>query len=92
MAVVILVIIIVFIVALFSVQNAIPVAISFLFWRFDASLAIIALLFFVAGMITGTGVLAWMRMRRRIKKNRAEGEKLPNSEKVSNGDNEKQIR
>jgi uncharacterized integral membrane protein len=81
MAAVLLVIIIIFIVALFSVQNAMPVAISFLIWRFDASLAIIALLFFLAGMITGGGALAWLRMRRKAKRKLVEGEKQPNNEK-----------
>ena len=60
----VLVVVVIVIVALFSVQNAMPVAISFLGWHFDASLAVIALLFFLAGMIAGMGVLSWTRMRR----------------------------
>ena len=43
--------IIVILVALFSVQNATPVAISFFFWRFDASLAIIIFLSALAGAL-----------------------------------------
>lgn len=62
---IILVVIVIAIVALFSVQNAAPVAVSFLAWHFDASLAVIALLFFLAGMIAGMAVLSWTRMRRR---------------------------
>lgn len=64
MIAIILVVIVIIIVALFSVQNAVPVAISFLGWHFAASLAVIALLFFLAGMIAGMGVLSWTRMRR----------------------------
>ncbi len=79
----ILVVLVIFIVALFSVQNALPVAISFLAWKFDASLAIIALLFFLAGMITGMGVLSWIQIKRRAGKKRAEGEKQPGGEKFS---------
>jgi uncharacterized integral membrane protein len=71
---IILVIIIAGAVTLFSVQNAMPVSISFLLWQFDASLAIIALLFFLAGMVTGAGMLFWVRMRKRAKKKRRESE------------------
>lgn len=45
---IILFVIAIVIVALFSVQNAMPVAIAFLGWHFNASLAVIALLFFLA--------------------------------------------
>lgn len=68
MAVVILVLIVIVIVTLFSVQNAMPVAISFMVWHFDASLAIIVLLFFLGGLITGVGMMFWIRMRRKAGK------------------------
>ena len=79
----ILLVIIIVIVALFSVQNAMPVAIAFLGWRFDASLAVIALLSFLAGMIAGMGVLSWTRIRRAARKKsearqkRSDGERAP---------------
>jgi putative membrane protein len=79
----ILLVIVIVAVALFSVQNAMPVAISFLSWRFDASLAVIALLFFLAGMIAGMGVLSWTRIRRAARKKseprqkRSDGERAP---------------
>ena len=44
-------VIVVVLVALFSVQNAAPVAILFLFWRFDASLAIVIFLSALAGAL-----------------------------------------
>ena len=72
MGTVIIVVIIAVIVTLFSVQNAMPVSISFLAWQFDASLAIIALLFFLAGMVTGTVMLFWIRVRRNVRKRRIE--------------------
>ena len=72
MGTVILVIIIAVLVTVFSVQNAMPVSISFLAWQFGASLAIIALLFFLAGMITGAVMLFWIRVRRNIRKKRLE--------------------
>ena len=72
MGTIILVIIIAVVVTLFSVQNAMPVSISFLVWKFDASLAIIALLFFLAGMVTATVVLFWIRLRKSMRKKRFE--------------------
>jgi uncharacterized integral membrane protein len=47
----IVVLLVVFLVALFSVQNASPVAISFLFWRFEASLAIVIFLSTLSGVV-----------------------------------------
>jgi uncharacterized integral membrane protein len=78
----ILLVIVIVIVALFSVQNAIPVAISFLNWRFDASLAVIAMLFFLAGMIAGMVVLFWTRMRRTARKKREPRQKPSDGEKA----------
>jgi uncharacterized integral membrane protein len=43
--------IVVVVVALFSVQNASPVVISFLFWRFEASLAIVIFLSALSGAL-----------------------------------------
>lgn len=78
---IILFVIVIVIVALFSVQNAMPVAISFLGWHFDASLALIALLSFLAGMIAGMGVLSWTRMRRTARKRSEPGQKRSDSER-----------
>ncbi len=83
MAAVILVLIVIIIVTLFAAQNAMPVAISFLAWQFEASLAVIVLLFFLAGLIAGMGMLFWIQMRRRAKKRSIEGGKKPNGEKLS---------
>ncbi len=77
MATMILVLIIAVLVTLFSVQNAMPVSISFLSWKFDASLAIVALLFFLAGVLAGAGTLVWIRIRRNAKKRRIAAEKTP---------------
>ena len=41
----------VILVALFSVQNAAPVVISFFFWRFEASLAVVIFLSALAGAL-----------------------------------------
>ncbi len=43
--------IIIVIVAIFSVQNANPVMVTFLFWRFQASLAIVIFISILAGVL-----------------------------------------
>jgi len=68
------------IVVLFSVQNAGPVAVSFLFWRFEASLAVVIALCLLVGAIAGMTVLSWIRLRRSARKKKA-----PGNEPVSSG-------
>ena len=63
MATIILLLIIVAVVAIFSVQNAMPVAITFLFWKFEASLAIVIFLSVIAGMITGAIIVSLIRIK-----------------------------
>lgn len=36
----------------FALQNAIPITVSFLFWKAESSLALILILAFIAGLIT----------------------------------------
>lgn len=83
MTTVILVVIIIVVIAVFSVQNAATVSLSFLSLYFDASLAVIALLFFLAGMITGMIVLSWTRMRRAAKNKKDEDRKQSTGGKSS---------
>lgn len=63
----VILLVIVAIVAIFSVQNASPVAISFLFWKFDASLAIVVFLSMILGAIIATVVIFSGKIRRDIK-------------------------
>jgi uncharacterized integral membrane protein len=60
----IFVIIIVALVAVFSIQNAAPVSVMFLSWHFEASLAIIILLSVLTGLIIGMIVLLSIRFIR----------------------------
>jgi uncharacterized integral membrane protein len=53
MVTIIILLIVLFLVAIFSVQNAVPVTITFLFWKFEASLAIVIFLCALFGMIAG---------------------------------------
>lgn len=64
MFIIILVILIAAIVTIFSVQNAVPVTVSFLYWRFDASLAIVVFLSILSGMI----IMALLSFSIRLKK------------------------
>lgn len=68
---VILVVIIVTVVAVFSVQNASPVGVSFLSWHFEASLAIVIFLALLSGLIIGVAVMSWSRMKRLVKEKKA---------------------
>lgn len=63
----ILLIIIVLFVIFFSIQNATPVTISFLFWRFEASLAIVIFLSVVSGIVIGLFFFLWRKIRVREK-------------------------
>jgi len=68
MATIILLLIIVAVVATFSVQNAMPVAITFLFWKFEASLAIVIFLSVLAGIIAGAIIVSLLRIKPSVKK------------------------
>jgi uncharacterized integral membrane protein len=68
MAIVILLLVVIFVLAVFSIQNALPVAITFFFWKFEASLAIIVFLSMLCGMIAGAIILSLVRMKSSTKK------------------------
>jgi uncharacterized integral membrane protein len=59
-------------VTVFSVQNAMPVAITFFFWKFEASLAIVIFLSFLSGCIL-TGIIVLLRRLRRPTEAREKG-------------------
>lgn len=67
MGIIVVACIIILCVAAFSVQNAAPVGISFLFWRFDASLAIVIFLSALAGAVITFIIMLWLRIRRQAK-------------------------
>lgn len=55
-------------VAIFSVQNASPVAITFLFWKFEASLAVVLFLTVISGIIAGALMIAVLKVKSSQKK------------------------
>jgi uncharacterized integral membrane protein len=77
----IVVIIALAVVVIFSVQNAGPVAVSFLTWRFEASLAIVIVLSLLGGMIVGMTFLSWIRLRRSARKKKALASEPSSSDK-----------
>lgn len=68
MVTLIIVLIIIAVVTVFSVQNAIPVAVSFLYWKFEASLAIVLVLSILAGVVIGVSAASLYRMKLSRKK------------------------
>ena len=70
-------------VVIFSVQNAAPVAVSFLAWHFEASLAVVIALSLLTGMAAGMTVLSWIRLRRSRRKKKAPGTVPPGPDKPS---------
>jgi uncharacterized integral membrane protein len=69
----ILLVILIGVAVIFSVQNASPVALSFLSWHFEASLAVVILLTLVVGMILGMAILSLSRLMRSMRKKREQG-------------------
>jgi len=68
MAVLIIALVIVACIALFSAQNSMPVTIAFLFWKFEASLALVTFLAFIMGAIVAAIVIFWASIRHSKKK------------------------
>jgi len=79
----IVVVIMLIVVVIFSVQNAGPVAVSFLSWHFEASLAVVIAWSLLGGMIMGMTVLSWVRLRRSSRKKKAQGNEPARSDKPS---------
>lgn len=53
----------------FALQNADPVSVGFLFWSFEASLALVLLLTFAMGAIASlSALLYWMMQKGRMKR------------------------
>lgn len=64
MSILIIALLIIAVVAIFSAQNALPVSIVFLFWKFPASLAIVIFLSALTGVVIASIIFLWLRIRR----------------------------
>lgn len=63
MATAVVLLVLILLVAIFSVQNAVPISITFFFWRFEASLAIIVFLSAICGLIAGVVMAMLIRTK-----------------------------
>ncbi len=63
----IFIIIVIIIIAAFSAQNAAQVAVSFLTWHFEASLALVIVLSLLCGIVIGMVLLSLLRLRRSLR-------------------------
>ena len=70
MVILVFAILIIAAVTIFSVQNASPVAVTFLFWNFQASLAIVIFLSTLIGVIIG--VIVFSVLRRKVSPKKGE--------------------
>jgi uncharacterized integral membrane protein len=66
----IFVLVIIVAVAAFSAQNATPVAVTFLIWHFEASLALVIVLSLLSGVVIGMALLSLLRLRRSVREKR----------------------
>jgi uncharacterized integral membrane protein len=65
LATVILLVFVLALVAVFSMQNAAPVLITFFFWKFVASLALVIFLSLLSGIIAGAIAVSLLRRKPR---------------------------
>ncbi len=61
---VVILLVIVTVVAVISVQNATPVAIAFLFWKFETNLAVVIFLSLLAGLLMAAVIMLSRYMKR----------------------------
>ena len=72
MSILLLALLIIALVAVFSLQNALPVSITFLFWKFQASLAIVIFLSVLTGIVVASIIYLWLRIRKSGKEKKSE--------------------
>jgi uncharacterized integral membrane protein len=77
MITILIALIMVALVTVFSVQNASPVTITFIYWKFEASLAIVVFLSALAGAMIAVIAMASRRLKRSSKKQEKRAGKPP---------------
>jgi len=68
MANVVILLVIVAVVAIIAVQNATPVVIAFLFWKFETNLAVVIFLSLLAGLLMAAAIVLSGYMKRYFKR------------------------
>lgn len=77
----VIVLVVVAVMVIFSVQNAVPVAVSFLSWKFESSLAVIILLSTVLGILIGAMAVSFWSLKRSMKNKKAASQRPIETEK-----------
>lgn len=67
MTTIVLLLVLIMLVTVFSVQNAFPVAVSFFFWKFEASLAIVIFLSALSGILFAAILGLSGKLKKKIK-------------------------
>jgi uncharacterized integral membrane protein len=88
LGILIFIVVLITVVVLFSVQNASPVAVTFLVWKFDASLAIVIFLSLVTGILIGAVITLWARRRPGPKRTPPPEEQPPRSDAPGSRDSD----
>jgi len=81
---IVLVLVIIAVIAVFSVQNAEPVTITFLFWTFNASLAIIIFLSVLSGVLIAAIISLSGKIRRISEKRKTRKSAIKNAVEEDN--------
>lgn len=68
MVTILIIVIVIAVLAVFAIQNAEPVTISFLFWKFGASLAVVTLLSVLAGVVIAIVLIFAAYIKRSVQK------------------------
>ncbi|MCX8027445.1 MAG: lipopolysaccharide assembly protein LapA domain-containing protein [Thermodesulfovibrionales bacterium] len=89
MAILILLLILMTTVAVFAIQNASTVTISFFFWRFESSLAVIIFLSLICGSVMTVLVYTMSKIKASIDKTKASKTQVNTSTEMINKEDEK---
>ncbi len=65
---VVILLLIIAVVAVIAVQNATPVVIAFLFWKFETNLAVVIFLSLLAGLLMAAAIVLSGYMKRYLKR------------------------
>ena len=76
-------ILVIAVVVIFSVQNAVPVSVTFLTWKFSASLAVMIFLVFVIGIVVAALFGLALRLKSGARRRAQEAELLKTRHNIS---------
>ncbi|MBI4495339.1 MAG: LapA family protein [Deltaproteobacteria bacterium] len=77
MLILIPVILILAFVTIFSLENALPITVSFFFWKFNSSLAAVIFFSVLVGMLIMFLIFLWLRIRSSLRERMKSPEVIP---------------